>query len=119
MDFRCGVVWGPKYCICNASLCTKPIVAVCIWEYIYSACVYATVAVTEDRLAMLQTQVQSLIHHQVLNSVASLYHCITACIIQNKLEDELKQIENKFEERKRKIAQEQENFSTEIKKVCT
>ena len=49
--------------------------------YIYSACVYATVAVTEDRLAMLQTQVQSLIHHQVLNSVASLYHCITAYIM--------------------------------------
>lgn len=57
-------------------------------------------AVTEDRLAMLQTQVQSLVHHQ------------------NKLEDELKQIENKFEERKRKIAQEQENFNNEIKKLC-
>lgn len=58
------------------------------------------IAVTEDRLAMLQTQVQSLVHHQ------------------NKLEDELKQIENKFEERKRKIAQEQENFNNEIKKLC-
>lgn len=39
-------------------------------------------------------------------------------VLQNKLEDELKQIENKFEERKRKIAQEQEKFNNEIKKVC-
>ncbi|XP_065882679.1 SWI/SNF-related matrix-associated actin-dependent regulator of chromatin subfamily E member 1-like [Dysidea avara] len=56
--------------------------------------------VTEERLAMLQTQVQSLVRHQ------------------NKLEEELKQIQSKFDDRKRKIIGEQENFNSEMKKLC-
>ena len=77
----------------------------------------ATVVVSEDRLAMLQAQVQSLVHHQVLY-IDRIKARTTVYVLQNKLEDELKQIQNKFDERKRKMAQEQESFNSEIKKVC-
>lgn len=104
-EFKCGVVWTQDF----ITQYFKLVVVVCIYILCYCSCYRRSSGNATDT---------STVTNSSSGTTCITWLQLLLFVSQNKLEDELKQIENKFEERKRKIAQEQENFNTEIKKVC-
>ncbi|VDD88354.1 unnamed protein product [Enterobius vermicularis] len=72
--------------------------------------------VVQNRIDMLKKQANSLSTHQVLNADKKAGNRI--CFSQSKLEEELKNLETTFNEKKRQMETSSDEFAARLKKVC-